>query len=165
MKCQKESQHRRNNTEAGRQSQRVYRQSKRGRKVREKFMASEKGKVWAMKRKLFYQSEQGKAYLRNYYQTEVGKLSLRSNAAKTRAKRNNIEGSYTPKEWISLKEYFNCRCLRCGRHETELSRPLQQDHVIPVSKGGNNWIDNIQPLCCDCNGMGGKGTKTIDYRS
>lgn len=83
---------------------------------------------------------------------------------KQRAKRAKAEGSYTTQEWINLKEKYNNRCLCCGRHQSELDRVLEQDHIIPLSKAGTNWISNIQPLCHDCNGMGGKGVKTIDYR-
>ena len=32
------------------------------------------------------------------------------------------------------------------------------DHVIPKSKGGNNWIDNLVPSCRKCNRA--KGNKS-----
>ncbi len=40
---------------------------------------------------------------------------------------------------------------------------LTPDHIIPLSQKGPNTIDNIQPLCLNCNSS--KGTKTIDYRA
>lgn len=49
-------------------------------------------------------------------------------------------------------------CLRCGSH-----RNLTIDHVVPLSRGGTNQIDNLQTLCGGCNGM--KKSKTADYRS
>lgn len=65
--------------------------------------------------------------------------------------------SFTATEWRALcKEYGN-RCLRCG-----YNLPLTADHVIPVSRGGSNTIDNIQPLCQPCNSL--KGDRSIDYR-
>ena len=38
------------------------------------------------------------------------------------------------------------RCVNCSAVED-----LQFDHVIPITKGGGNSIDNIQILCGDCN--------------
>jgi len=65
-------------------------------------------------------------------------------------------GSFTSEEWSQLCTTYGNKCLRCGKLETTI------DHVIPISKGGSNTIDNLQPLCLDCNMW--KGTQTIDYR-
>ena len=55
-------------------------------------------------------------------------------------------GGHGYKQWNLLKEEFNHRCVRCGT-----TGPLQRDHIIPVCMGGNDTIDNIQPLCRLCN--------------
>jgi 5-methylcytosine-specific restriction endonuclease McrA len=39
---------------------------------------------------------------------------------------------------------------------------LTVDHVIPISMDGSNNIENIQPLCRECNSA--KHTQTIDFR-
>jgi 5-methylcytosine-specific restriction endonuclease McrA len=68
--------------------------------------------------------------------------------------------AYTIIEWQALKEKYNHTCLRCGKAEPEIK--LTVDHILPISKDGNNTIDNIQPLCSSCNSS--KGATFIDYR-
>lgn len=77
--------------------------------------------------------------------------------SKRRARILDSEGSFTPDEWTALCEKYGNICLCCKE-----KKPLTIDHVIPLSKGGKNSIDNIQPLCLECNMY--KHTKTIDYR-
>ena len=63
-----------------------------------------------------------------------------------RARRLGIDGTFTVKEWRALCEQHNYRCVSCGRQAL-----LGPDHIIPLSKGGTNWINNIQPMCFMCN--------------
>lgn len=92
---------------------------------------------------------------------------VRNHVRSRRARISQIDGSFTPEEWIALKNKFGNRCLCCGTEETKLdaSRKIVPDHVIPVALGGTNDIGNIQPLC---HGLGGcnnkKSNKNIDYR-
>lgn len=77
--------------------------------------------------------------------------------SKRRTLKTNAGGSFTGIEFIQLCEAYKNECLACGK-----KKKLTADHIIPVSKGGNSFISNIQPLCKSCNST--KGTKTIDYR-
>jgi 5-methylcytosine-specific restriction endonuclease McrA len=65
---------------------------------------------------------------------------------------------YTVAEWGAIKVRYGGRCLCCGRKDV----PLTVDHVVPLSRGGSNGAENLQPLCFTCNDR--KGTRTIDYR-
>ena len=66
-------------------------------------------------------------------------------------------GSHTEQEWNELCARYNHKCLCCGE-----IKPLTKDHVLPLSLGGDNTINNLQPLCLACNLK--KHAKHVDYR-
>jgi 5-methylcytosine-specific restriction endonuclease McrA len=70
----------------------------------------------------------------------------------------HIQGSHTPEEWLNLLKLCNGRCLDCFRKVR-----LTVDHALPVSKGGTEFILNLQPLCVRCNSR--KGTRFRAYKS
>ena len=63
----------------------------------------------------------------------------------------------TAADWQAVLDLYGTNCLACGCDD-----PPTIDHIVPVSRGGTNTVDNVQPLCGDGNNR--KGTKTIDYR-
>lgn len=71
----------------------------------------------------------------------------------------NVGNSHTFEEWETLKAQYNWTCPCCKKREPEVS--LTEDHIIPLSKGGSDNIENIQPLCRSCNCK--KHTKIIKY--
>ena len=81
----------------------------------------------------------------------------RIQSQRRRCRKINAPGSHTQQQWLALCAKHNNLCLRCGQR-----KPLTQDHIQPLSRGGSNYIENIQPLCMNCNQV--KFTKTIDYR-
>jgi 5-methylcytosine-specific restriction endonuclease McrA len=73
-----------------------------------------------------------------------------------RARKAGAEGTFTRIEWLALADWFGNACLACGRTDIHI------DHVVPLIRGGTNWLENLQPLCPSCNTS--KKDKTIDYR-
>jgi glycerol-3-phosphate cytidylyltransferase len=74
-------------------------------------------------------------------------------------KLKGIKGTHTIEEWETLKKQFGFKCAICGITETEIKKKwkntnfdcLTKDHIVPISKGGTNYISNIRPTCISCN--------------
>ena len=62
------------------------------------------------------------------------------------AREKKAEGSHSFPAWNSLVIGEGYRCVGCQE-----IKPLTKDHMIPLSKGGSDYIWNIQPLCRNCN--------------
>jgi 5-methylcytosine-specific restriction endonuclease McrA len=115
-----------------------------------------------------YTNEEVLARRREIYREDIEKSRAQhraryNNNPEKKHNRRSLErqaGEYTPQEWFELKKKYNYSCLCCGRREPDIK--LTADHVVPLSRGGSNTIENIQPLCITCNKM--KYIKMTDYR-
>ncbi len=81
-----------------------------------------------------------------------------NNSRKRRAARHESRDNFTAIEFKELCERYGSRCLSCGAVDVA----LEADHVVPLTRGGSDDIDNIQPLCGTCNRS--KFVKIVDYR-
>lgn len=54
--------------------------------------------------------------------------------------------SLSKSDWQQCLNQFDNQCAYCGNTGT-----LEQEHVIPVSRGGHYTADNIIPACRSCN--------------
>jgi 5-methylcytosine-specific restriction endonuclease McrA len=88
--------------------------------------------------------ESKQIYHRNYCKNNPENISHLK--ARRYAREKNAKGSHTLKEWQDLKKSYRFRCAGCKK-ETKLTK----DHIIPLSEGGTDYIENIQPLCRSCN--------------
>lgn len=88
-----------------------------------------------------------------YNRTIKGRIS----AIKRIRRRKQYVMQLSAIEWIQILERYNYACLCCGTQEN-----ITIDHITPLSLGGTDTIDNIQPLCKSCNSK--KGISTTDYR-
>lgn len=81
-------------------------------------------------------------------------------AQRRRARLAGSGGSYTTAEWATLVAQYD-HCPMCERRWEEIPPSpsggyvITADHVVPISRGGSNRIENIMPLCYSCNSRKG----------
>lgn len=136
--------------------------------------ACRKQKEYDKQMEYYWQNHQSiREYQAGYYTDNKGQwaayaenknLDMDNNKAwhaNRRAMLRGAEGSHTKDEWLNLVSLCNNRCLRCGIHGSY--KELERDHIVPITKGGSNYISNIQPLCGRCNKSKSNRSST-DYR-
>jgi 5-methylcytosine-specific restriction endonuclease McrA len=62
-------------------------------------------------------------------------------------------GSHTSIEWAARLAEFNHGCAYCP------NPAVSKDHLVAISQGGSNSIENIVPACRSCNSS--KGAKAL----
>ena len=127
-----EIQYRVNHSDKGKQRQKRYRDS-------HKKERSESFKKWY---------EKNKERMNELHRLWVSKNkeSARQIDRKQYARRKKAKGNFTLKEWEEVKKKHGYRCAICKK-----MKKLTVDHIIPLSKNGTNYIQNIQSLCKNCN--------------
>jgi len=122
-----------------------------------------KRKIEKIKRLEKYKARKEKEseYDRNYRNTEEGKISIRRSKIKRYEKLRKTVNTLTDKEWMNILKGYKFRCAYCNKEFNKLNRPTK-DHIIPISKGGDNAKENIVPACRSCNSK--KGVKAFYKR-
>ena len=111
--------------------------------------------------KKYNKMERYKAIQKKYWETEKGKkakakkdanyrLTPNGRMAKKRIEKKRKyalkDSTLTLAEWEQIKEKHNHLCFYCKK-----KKPLEMDHFIPLSRGGQHTKENVVPSCRSCN--------------
>lgn len=61
-----------------------------------------------------------------------------------------MKDTHTAKEWKDMLDTHEGICVYC-----QVAPATTKDHIVPVSRGGSNGIQNIAPACRACNSSKG----------
>lgn len=79
--------------------------------------------------------------------------TVKANNSNEAARRRGAEGRHTKEEVKQLLARQKFRCAVCKK---SIEGGYHKDHIVPVSRGGSNYIRNLQLLCPKCNLKKGK---------
>ena len=146
-----QKEYRKINTEQTSQSSKKYRENNKG-KVKEmrenwefnnKEKRSQYHKEWYQANKKRKRQNERKLYLKSEkhrkYKLELCKIRNH--------RKRSVISDFTTSEWEICKTFFDNRCCYCGGDCDE----LQQEHFVPVAKGGAYTKANMIPACGSCN--------------
>jgi hypothetical protein len=85
---------------------------------------------------------------RQYLQTPQGRMVDKAHKLNRKAQKRGSQGSYTSEQ---LNEQFQRQKAKCYYCKSKLGKVWHADHIVPLSKGGSNTIDNIVVACETCN--------------
>lgn len=148
---------------------RAYSKTENGRKYQREYQKSEKYKAWlknyrkedaqhekhrlnnakpeaVAQRKAHQSTPEFKEKRRAYRQSEKGKQAIATAAHNRRAIERGLPKSLTTKQWRLMLSMYDGRCAYCGSTDG-----IQQDHVVPVCRGGGTTFSNVVPACKTCN--------------
>lgn len=95
------------------------------------------------------QKEASRASFKKAYGTSEGKAK-----SKLATNLRRSAGTLELHQWFSILDIFDNKCAYCGS-----TVELEQEHIVPISKGGTTSFTNVVPACRSCNAS--KGTKDL----
>jgi len=94
-------------------------------------------------------------YHRQFYQANKERYYIYGR--RRRARKRNAEGEHTFQHVVTIGDLQEWRCYYCN---TDVADGYHVDHMIPLSRGGSDWPDNLVVACPTCNIS--KGVKTAE---
>jgi 5-methylcytosine-specific restriction endonuclease McrA len=138
--------HRKETTD--RERERRHKNIERYREVDQKRNQSEARKAWKREyRRLYYAKNKDKLQAYNREWMKAHKEEMGRHHANRRSRKKQLPCTLTQLEWQEILVENGYRCFYCGATDI----PLNQEHKIPVSRGGGYTRENIVPACGSCN--------------
>jgi 5-methylcytosine-specific restriction endonuclease McrA len=111
------------------------------------------------KRWYYANRERSKAYRKLHYNKEWNdkhREQIRAHTRNRRAKEQNAIGTHKPKDIENIYLSQDGKCKYCDK---PVGNKFHVDHIVPISRGGTNYPNNLVITCQSCNDS--KGNKFL----
>jgi hypothetical protein len=103
----------------------------------------------AVKKKRLANLDRYRGYDHKRNGTPARKAAAATAKHQRRAQRQNAAiNDLTAAQWREIQEVYDHRCVYCGKRR---KGRLTQEHLTPLSKGGDHTAANVVPACKTCN--------------
>jgi 5-methylcytosine-specific restriction endonuclease McrA len=99
-------------------------------------------------RRAYYQSNAEKEKIACRLWAEKNPDAVRTKTLNYQARKKGAEGNHTAKDIKALYAAQSGACVYC---RADLNEGFHVDHIVPLARGGSNWITNLQLTCGYCN--------------
>lgn len=103
---------------------------------------------YTLARRRYYRKNAEQIYGRVRAWIVANPEKAKAQSQRRRARKINAEGTHTGADIQAQYERQKRKCYWCGE---KLSDTYHVDHIVPLSRGGTNWPENLVIACPSCN--------------
>lgn len=107
-----------------------------------------KEKVRARRIRYYLENKEKHQAYYKVYTKEKSHIYLASGQKRRAQKMGSARNDFSAAQWKAMQEHYDHRCVYCKKR---YKGKLTQDHITPLSRGGNHTASNIVPACKSCN--------------
>jgi 5-methylcytosine-specific restriction endonuclease McrA len=124
---------------------------------KEAYERKDKEKIRVKGRKRYASKKTQEALRKHVFYLSNPAIFFERSARRRAQKAGALLNDLTNAQWREIQAAYGYRCAYCGAKP----KKLEQEHIQPLSKGGNHTVANVVPACAACNRRKGAGEPLV----